>query len=69
MRKLLILLFLMFLFSCEKDVFCWMCYVRDNKTNELIKTKDFCGVSDNDILTVSAGLNVTGVSYTICNKL
>jgi len=73
MKKLLLLIGVVFLFSCEsEELFCWKC---ETKTGgEIISTVITCGMPEADIMDFQAGIESGISSYlkypveTICAK-
>jgi hypothetical protein len=64
------LIFISLLFiGCEKEpVECWTCETRDQKTDELIKSGEYCNMQWDDMIAIADSLNTFGVTYTNCKK-
>lgn len=67
------LLFLVILFSCERDIddstvpHCWDCYVKDNITDQILLHSIYCDISANELrIDTTVIQSVPGKSYRIC---
>jgi hypothetical protein len=69
MKKLLFALFIIILFSCEKDNdrTCWDCYIKDNLTEEVYSNELYCDYTLDELKADSTVIQpVLGISYRIC---
>jgi hypothetical protein len=70
MKKLLLFSFLILCFlGCEKEeTYCWDCYIKDNKTDEILKYKSYCDKTADEIILIKEPEYTPGISYRICYK-
>jgi hypothetical protein len=67
MTKLILIFLFLTVLSCEKDSkTCWNCQVRNNKTNILIESIDYCNMTADEVKIASDPYHTTGISYIIC---
>ena len=66
MKKLLVILFLFVLFSCEKqDIHCWICETKLNE--EIISSVTVCGMNEEEMFNFQQGLETQ--STALLNEL
>jgi hypothetical protein len=67
MKKLILILFFVLIFSCKKEErFCWMCYSIDSKTQATINSASYCNMTPEEIQSVNKPEIIVGVTYRKC---
>jgi hypothetical protein len=67
--RLIGFVFLLLLFSCEKDLpECWICKTMNQVDDSVVKQTVFCDKDWTEIITIADSLNTYGVTYTSCKK-
>ena len=64
MKKLIAILFLVVLFSCEKEkTYCWKCTLYSSYSGKIIHISDYCDKSEKDIIAMEQYWRNLGSNY------